>query len=180
MYIVCILCLVQCLPSTIIYIGLLLIVNLYFKTFHHVTVKSYYSLGVMGHESYAEECYVPNEGDHFGLPNQTENLKTEDYSKIIEELQSHRKEIERLQLDMNGSSLKDNYSSAPVTSSSKARFSNDEFFPFCPLNELHHQLDEIIDDDASGKEDYLTAEDSYIADQGFGLKTFLIKIVFVS
>ena len=81
---------------------------------------------------------------------------------------------------MNGSSLKDNYSSAPVTSSSKARFSNDEFFPFCPLNELHHQLDEIIDDDDSGKEDYLTAEDSYIADQGFGLKYFLINIVFVS
>ena len=127
----------------------------------------------MGHESYPEECNDQNKGDNFGLKgenNVPDNLKVEDYSIIIKELQSHRKEIEKLQLDMNGSSLKDNSSSAPVTGSSKARFSNDEFFPFCPLDGLHRQLDDIIDDDVSGKEDYLTAEDSYIADQGFGLK----------
>ena len=92
------------------------------------------------------------------------------HTKLLETLGQHRKEIEKLQLDMNGSSLKDNSSSAPVTGSSKARFSNDEFFPFCPLDGLHHQLDEIIDNEVSGKEDYLTAEDSNIADQGFGLK----------
>ena len=127
----------------------------------------------MGQDSYPEEYNDQNQGDNFGLKDENnipENLKVEDYSRIIKELQSHRKEIEKLQLDMNGSSLKENSSSAPATGSSKARFSNDEFFPFCPLDELHHQLEDIIDDDVSGKEDYLTAEDSYIADQGFGLK----------
>ena len=147
--------------------------HLKLKRFCHIVVKSYYSLGVMGHESYPEEYDDQNQGDNFGLKDENnvpETLKVEDYSRIIKELQSHRKEIEKLQLDMNGSSLKGNSSSAPVTGSSKARFSNDEFFLFCPLDGLHHQLDEIIDDDVSGKEDYLTAEDSYIADQGFGLK----------
>ena len=134
----------------------------------------------MGHESYAEENNVENQRDYYGLRdvrNEPDNMKIEDYSKIIEELQSHRKEIEKLQLDINCSSFKDISSSAPATGSSKAKFTNDEFFPFCPLEELHHELDEIIDDDNSGKEDYLTAEDSYIADQGFGLKNIFDKSI---
>ena len=135
----------------------------------------------MGHESYAEENNIQGHGGNFGLRDETndpEHMKVEDYSKIIEELQSHRKEIEKLQLDINCSSIRDNSSSPPVISPSKARFTNDEFFPFCPLDELHHQLDEIIDEDVSGKEDYLTAEDSYITDQGFGFKNSLRKQFF--
>ena len=129
----------------------------------------------MGHESYTEENNVTNEGIYSGLGaerHDPESLKVEDYSKIIEELQSHRKEIEKLQLDMNGS-VRDNSSSAHLNSSSKSHMTNNEFFPFCPLEELQHQLEEIIDEDVSGKEDYLTAEEfNTAADQGFGLRVF--------
>ena len=97
-------------------------------------------------------------------------LKVEDYSKIIEELQSHRKEIEKLQIDMNGSA-RNNLS--PISSFSQPKVTNHEFFPFCPLEELQHQLDEIIDDDVSGKEEYLTAEDFNTADQGFCVASIL-------
>ena len=149
------------------------------KRFCRIVVKSYYSLGVVEHESYTEENNDQNQGGIFGFKNDNdtiENLKVEDYSKIIEELQSHRKEIEKLQLDMNGSSLRDNYSLAPVTGSFKAKFSNEEYFPFCPMAELHQEIDEMMEEDVSGKEDYLTAEDSYIADQGFGLKICLEQL----
>ena len=126
----------------------------------------------MGHDSYTEENNVDNEGIYSGIgvdKNDPESLKVEDYSKIIEELQSHRKEIEKLQLDMNGS-VRDNSSTAALNNSSKSQITGNEFFPFCPLEELQHQLEEIIDEEVSGKEDYLTAEEcNTAADQGFGL-----------
>ena len=106
-------------------------------------------------------------------PHDPESLKVEDYSKIIEELQSHRKEIEKLQLDMNGS-VRENSFHAVLNNSSKSQITGNEFFPFCPLEELQHQLEEIIDEEVnSGKEDYLTAEEyNTAADQGFGLIVF--------
>ena len=107
-----------------------------------------------------------------------ESLKVEDYSKIIEELQSHRKEIEKLQLDMNGS-VRENSFHAVLNNSSKSQITGNEFFPFCPLEELQHQLEEIIDEEVnSGKEDYLTAEEyNTAADQGFGLIVFFSNIL---
>ena len=128
----------------------------------------------MSHDSYTEEPNVDDEEEYDGLGrdgNNQDSLKVEDYSKIIEELQSHRKEIEKLQMDMSTSVT--NTPSTTLNNSSKPRIINNEFFPFCPLEELQQQLDDIIDEEAEGKEDYITAEDFNPADQGFALKLVL-------
>ena len=116
---------------------------------------------------YAEDYYGTTD-----KANDPDGQKVEDYSKIIEELQSHRKEIEKLQLDMGGTSTVRNISSG-LSISNQEYITQNEFFPFCPLEELQHQLDDIIDKDVSGKEDYFTADDFIHADQGFMLKSIL-------
>ena len=124
----------------------------------------------MSHDSYAEEPNLKDIEENSPNKNDQESLKVEDYSKIIEELQSHRKEIEKLQMDMSGSITN---TPSMLNHSSKSQMVNNEFFPFCPLEELQQQLDDIIDDDVSGKEGYITADDFYPANQGFKLRTVL-------
>ena len=121
---------------------------------------------------YAEDYYGTND-----KANDPDGQKVEDYSKIIEELQSHRKEIEKLQLDMGGTSTVRNISSG-LSISNQEYITQNEFFPFCPLEELQHQLDDIIDKDVSGKEDYFTADDFIHADQGFMLKEYFCIFTF--
>ena len=146
-----------------------------------VTVKSYYSLGLsIGNDSYTEDDVLGYAEDYYGANdkgNDPEGQKVEDYSKIIEELQSHRKEIEKLQLDMGGTSTVRNISSG-LSISNQEYITQNEFFPFCPLEELQHQLDDIIDKDVSGKEDYFTADDFIHADQGFMLKEYFCIFTF--
>ena len=121
---------------------------------------------------YAEDYYGTTD-----KANDPDGQKVEDYSKIIEELQSHRKEIEKLQLDMGGTSTVRNISSG-LSISNQEYITQNEFFPFCPLEELQHQLDDIIDKDVSGKEDYFTADDFIHADQGFMLKEYFAYLLF--
>ena len=119
--------------------------------------------------------------DYYGTTdkaNDPDGQKVEDYSKIIEELQSHRKEIEKLQIDMGGTSTVRNISSG-MSISNQEYITQNEFFPFCPLEELQHQLDDIIDKDVSGKEDYFTADDFIHADQGFMLKEYFCAFTFL-
>ena len=137
----------------------------------------------MSHDSYAEENNIEHEdgdGRLWGDDKRPQStLEVQDYSRIIEELQSHRKEIEKLQMDMTSCSIPNTISSSLTNNTSKAReIVGNEFFPFCPLEELQHQLEEIIDDEGEGKEDYITAEDFNTADQGFALKTFFHRICF--
>ena len=122
---------------------------------------------------YAEDYYGTTD-----KANDPDGQKVEDYSKIIEELQSHRKEIEKLQLDMGGTSTVRNISSG-LSISNQEYITQNEFFPFCPLEELQHQLDDIIDKDVSGKEDYFTADDFIHADQGFMLKEYFFILAFL-
>ena len=132
----------------------------------------------MSHDSYTEEPNVDDEEEYDGLGrdgNNQDSLKVEDYSKIIEELQSHRKEIEKLQMDMSTSVT--NTPSTTLNNSSKPRIINNEFFPFCPLEELQQQLDDIIDEEAEGKEDYITAEDFNTADQGFFVENIFTQFI---
>ena len=121
---------------------------------------------------YAEDYYGTTD-----KANDPDGQKVEDYSKIIEELQSHRKEIEKLQIDMGGTSTVRNISSG-LSISNQEYITQNEFFPFCPLEELQHQLDDIIDKDVSGKEDYFTADDFIHADQGFMLKKYFAFLRF--
>ena len=60
------------------------------------TDKSFYALEYTGHDFSEEDAEVEEEDAEAYL----DTLAFDDYSKIIQELQSHRKEIEKLQTDM--------------------------------------------------------------------------------
>ena len=139
----------------------------------------------MGHDSYAEENSIEfKEGDATTLwdeeKREQSSSKPQDYSRIIEELQSHRKEIEKLQIDMTGCSLANTANPTVTNNTYKSRvIVGNEFFPFCPLEELQQQLGEIIDEDGEGKEEYITAEDFNTADQGFDLISVSLSFLLV-
>ena len=158
--------------------------------YHHLAVRSYYSLGFMGQDSHTEESqYIGEDSCCKADTSPNNGLQVEDYSKIIEELQSHRKEIEKLQMDMNSSTPTVTNSSAPTVAplessckkSQLARVINNEFFPFCPLKEIQQHLNGMTINDEEGasrgesdegKDEYVTAEDiNTAADQGFSLMT---------
>merc|ERR1712020_712789 len=100
----------------------------------------------MSHDSYAEENSMEyKEGDDARLwaeeKREQSSLKPQDYSRIIEELQSHRKEIEKLQIDMTGCSLANTANPTLTNNTYQSRvIVGNEFFPFCPLKELQQQL----------------------------------------
>ena len=79
---------------------------------------------------------------------------------------------------MGGTSTVRNISSG-LSISNQEYITRNDFFPFCPLEELQHQLDDIIDKDVSGKEDYFTADDFIHADQGFMLKELFCIFTFI-
>lgn len=67
--------------------------NIYISVVH--TDKSFYALEYTGQDFSGDEEVEEEDADAY-----LDTLAFDDYSKIIQELQSHRKEIEKLQTDM--------------------------------------------------------------------------------
>jgi len=72
---------------------------MYFFAVH--TDKSFYALEYTGQDFSEDEEVEEEDADAY-----LDTLAFDDYSKIIQELQSHRKEIEKLQTDMGNGGLR--------------------------------------------------------------------------